>query len=103
MVDVRRVDAGTSSEADLRSLVMEHVTETSSELGSAILSEWDATLSSFWEVVPNTKPLRERSQALVHVPQWSARLTSSSTTDDKIGFIPLTPGQLRKRGLLDSE
>lgn len=67
------------------------------------MSQWDATLSSFWEVLPNTKPLRERSQALVHVPQWSARLTSSSTKNEKIGFIRLTPGQLRKKGLLDAE
>ena len=102
-MDVRRVDAGTSAEADVRALVMEHVSETASELGASILKSWDSSLASFWEVVPNTKPLRERSQALVHVPQWSSRLPSSSTRDEKIGFVPLTPGQLRKKGFVDSE
>ncbi len=102
-MDVRRVDAGTSSESDLRTLLMEHVSETGSEKGTAILGSWDTSLSAFWEVVPNTKPLRERSQALVHVPQWSSRLPSNSTRDDKVAFIPLTPSQLRKKGLLDSE
>ena len=103
MVDVRRVDAGSDSEAELRALVTEHVKETGSERGSGVLADWETALGCFWEVVPNTKPLRERSQALVHVPQWSSRLTSKDTKDSTKGFIALTPDQLKRKSLVDAE
>ncbi len=78
MVDVARVDAGSADDAELRALVAEHVRETASPKGAAMLADWPAARSSFFVVRPNTKPLNERSQSLVHVPMWTPRAQSAS-------------------------
>ena len=78
-------------EAELKALLEEHVAETGSPRGQDVLTQWADMLEKFWHVAPNTKPLKERSQALVHVPLWSARtkVVSSSSTN----FLPLLPAK----------
>ena len=80
MIEAGRVAAGSPEEARLRSLVEEHVRETGSAYGSHVLAHWDEARDLFWHVVPNTTPLKRDSQAMLHVPNWSRRLTMQVPT-----------------------
>jgi len=73
MVDPVRVEAGSTEEADLHALVAEHVAETGSPFGAHLLRHWADARELFWRLVPNNRPADARSQALVHVPLWTAR------------------------------
>ena len=66
--------------------------ETGSARGAHVLAQWDEALPHFWLVMPNRRPLNERSQALVHVPLWSSRVPVG-TEAPATPFIPLTPRQ----------
>ena len=94
MVDPHRVMPGSEEEAELKALLVEHVKETGSVRGAHVLAQWEEALPYFWAVVPNTKPLKERSQALVHVPQWSSRVSTPGSEAPSQPFVPLTPSQL---------
>jgi glutamate synthase domain-containing protein 3 len=105
MVDPARVNPGSPEELELKALLREHVAETGSARGAHVLAQWDEALPHFWAVTPNTKPLKERSQALVHVPQWSVR-APAGTEAPATPYIPLTPRQrlsARTRTLTDKE
>jgi hypothetical protein len=95
MVDPHRVLPGSAEEQELKALLREHVAETGSARGAHVLAQWDEALPHFWHVTPNTKPLKERSQALVHVPLWSVR-TPAGTEAPSTPFIPLTPAQRQR-------
>jgi glutamate synthase (ferredoxin) len=73
MCEALKVKIGTKEEIKLRSIIEEHVKETGSAYGAHLLAHWRDAIDLFWHVSPNTTPLKERSQALVHVPNWSAR------------------------------
>jgi len=73
MIAPQRVSAGSAEETRLRTLIEEHVAETGSPYGTHILRFWPQARDYFWHLVPNTTPLRADSQALMHVPNWSAR------------------------------
>ena len=81
---------------ELKNLLREHVAETGSARGAHVLAQWDEALPHFWAVTPNTKPLKERSQALVHVPQWSVR-GHAGTQAPSTPYVPLTPGQRQQQ------
>ena len=73
MVETLRVARDSPEAAKLRAIIEEHVRETDSPYGRHLLANWAEALECFWRLVPNTTPLSARSQALVHVPSWSAR------------------------------
>ena len=73
MVETLRVAPESKEAAKLRAILEEHVRETSSPYGRHLLANWAEALECFWRLVPNATPLSARSQALVHVPSWSAR------------------------------
>ena len=39
-------------EAQLKTLIEEHVDKTGSPKGKAVLADWDASLKKFWQLVP---------------------------------------------------
>jgi glutamate synthase domain-containing protein 3 len=86
MIDPERVAAGSPEEVKVKGLVEEHVRETGSPLGHHILDHWAEARECFWYVKPNTTPVKKDSQALVHVPNWSARARSTRQQ-----FTPTSP------------
>ena len=72
MVEPLRVAPGSAEEARLRCVIEEHARETASPYARHLLAHWAEALDCFWHLRPNSTPLHQRSQALIHVPNWSA-------------------------------
>ena len=97
MVEPLRIGEGSAEEREVRGLIEEHVRETGSSLGAHLLAHWSDAREHMWHVAPNTTPLKERSQALAHVPLWSrSKRGADALQAPAIAALPLfAPKQQR--------
>jgi glutamate synthase (ferredoxin) len=64
LVEVVRVQPGTSNETELRSLIEAHVTNTESARGKLILEDWDAYLPKFVQLVTQGMKMKAAADAV---------------------------------------